>query len=149
MLAKSLFDEHGLQNWTFAFNRRKRAFGLCDFHKRTIYLSAVLTELNGEAEVRCTLLHEIAHALAGPEAGHGPAWRKVARSVGAKPRRCYSAQEVRQPQSRYLLVCPSCKESTPRYRRPTKVYACRGCCDRLNRGRFSERYRLQLRQCER
>ena len=147
-LAQVLLDEHALHDWTFAFNRRRRAFGLCDFQKRTIYLSAVLAELNGEAKVRDTLLHEIAHALAGPRAGHGPAWQKVARTVGAKPRRCYSAQEVRQPQGRYLLVCPSCKEATPRYCSPTKVYACRGCCDRLNGGHFSERYRLQLRQYE-
>ncbi len=109
----------------------------------------MLTELNGEAEVRDTLLHEIAHALTGSRAGHGPAWQKVALAIGAKPRRCYSDEEVRQPQSRYVLVCPSCKEATPRYRRRTKVYACRGCCDRLNRGRFSERYLLQLRQYER
>lgn len=149
MLAKSLFDKHALNDWTFAFNRRKRAFGMCDFQKRTIYLSAVLTELNGEAEVKGTLLHEIAHALAGPGAGHGPVWRKVARAVGAKPRRCYSAEEVRQPQSRYLLVCPSCEASTPRHRRPTKFYACRSCCDRYNKGRFSKRYQLQLRQCAR
>ena len=143
-LAQVLLNKHELHDWTFAFNRRKRAFGLCDFHKRTIYLSAVLTELNAEAEVRDTLLHEIAHALAGPGAGHGPTWRKVAQAVGAKPRRCYSAEEVRQPQSRYLLVCPSCGKSRPCYREPTRVYACRNCRNRLNGGRFTEHYRLWL-----
>ena len=126
-LAHALLKQHGLHDWTFAFNRRKRAFGLCDFRKRTVYLSATLTELNGEAEVRDTLLHEIAHALAGHRAGHGPVWRKIAHEVGAKPERCYRAEEVRQPQSRYLLVCPSCQESTARYRKPTEVYACRNC----------------------
>lgn len=143
-LAASLLHKHGLQDWTFAFNRRKRAFGLCDYSTRTIYLSVVLTELNGEAEVQDTLLHEIAHALAGPKAGHGPVWQEVARAVGAKAKRCYSAEEVRQPPSRYLLVCSSCQASTPRHRRPTKVYACRSCCDRYNKGRFSKRYRLEL-----
>ncbi len=143
-LAYALLDKHGLQDWTFAFNHRKRAFGLCNYSTCTIYLSAVLTELNGEAEVQDTLLHEIAHVLAGPKAGHGPVWQKVARAVGAKPKRCYSAGEVRQPSSRYLLVCSSCQASTPRHRKPTKVYACRGCCDRYNKGRFSKRYRLEL-----
>ncbi|CAA9212541.1 MAG: hypothetical protein AVDCRST_MAG93-89 [uncultured Chloroflexia bacterium] len=83
-LAQVLLDEHALYDWTFAFNRRRRAFGLCNFQKRTIYLSAALTQLNGDAEVRDTLLHEIAHALAGPKAGHGLAWRKVALAIGTK-----------------------------------------------------------------
>jgi predicted SprT family Zn-dependent metalloprotease len=104
----------------------------------------VLTELNGEAEVRDTLLHEIAHALAGPLAGHGLAWRELALKVGATPKRCYGADEVQQPPGRYLLVCPSCQESTPRHRKPSKVYACHSCCDRYSQGRFSERYRLRL-----
>ena len=136
---------HGLHNWAFTFNRRKRAFGLCDFQSRTIYLSSTLTELNDEAAVRNTLLHEIAHALAGHKAGHGPAWREVARSIGAKPRRCYREDEVKQPPSPYLLVCPSCRGSTPRHRRPKGVVACRSCCVQFNGGRFSERYRLVLR----
>ncbi len=113
VLAQSLLAEHALHDWTFAFNRRKRAFGLCDFQKRTIYLSAVLAELNGEAEVRDTLLHEIAHALAGHGAGHGPAWREVADSVGAKPRRCYRADEVKQPPSPYLPVVPQINTAPP------------------------------------
>lgn len=143
-LAQALLRKHGLHNWVFAFNRRRRVFGVCDFQKRTIYLSSPLAELNGEAEVRDTLLHEIAHALAGPKAGHGPVWQGVARAVGAKPRRCYSSQEVQQPQGRYQLVCPSCGHAEVRYRRPTRVYACRCCCDRYNNGRYSECYRLKL-----
>ncbi len=145
-LARAVLAEHGLDDWTFAFNRRKRAFGLCDYTRRTIFLSSVLTELNGEAEVGDTLRHEVAHALAGPRAGHGPAWQQVAREIGAKPRRCYDADEVRQPPARYVLRCPSCRQETPRHRKPTGVYACRGCCGRLNGGRFSDRYRLELRE---
>jgi predicted SprT family Zn-dependent metalloprotease len=106
-------------------------------------------ELNSEAEVRDALLHEIAHALAGHHAGHGPVWRKIAHEVGAKPKCCYRAEEVQQPPGRYLLVCPSCQESVVRYRRPSRVYACRSCCDRHNQGRFSERYRLHVRLLER
>ncbi len=61
-LARSLLAEHDLHDWNFAFNRRKRAFGLCDYTRRTIFLSSILTELNGEAEVGDTLRHEVAHA---------------------------------------------------------------------------------------
>lgn len=122
-LARSLLTDHGLYDWDFVFNRRKRSFGLCDYTRRTIFLSFVLTEFNGEAEVRDTLRHEIAHALAGPRAVHGTAWRKVAREIGAKPRRCYDADEVRQPPTRYVLRCPSCRQETPCRRKPTGVYA--------------------------
>lgn len=149
VLARSLLAEHALHDWAFAFNRRKRAFGLCDYSRHTIYLSSVLTKLNGEAEVRDTLLHEVAHALAGHCAGHGPVWRKIARKVGARPRRCYRSEEVKQPPSKYLLVCPSCNASTPLHRRPIRVYACHSCCERLNGGRFSVKYLLQVRLLER
>ena len=39
-----------------------------------------------EAEIRDTILHEIAHALAGPEARHGARWKAIARRIDATPR---------------------------------------------------------------
>ena len=33
-----------------------------------------------------TILHEIAHAIAGANAGHGPVWKAVAKRIGAAPR---------------------------------------------------------------
>ena len=40
--------------------------------------------MNGDPrEVRDTILHEIAHALAGAKAKHGPAWKAIARRLGA------------------------------------------------------------------
>lgn len=50
-LARSLLADHDLHEWNFAFNRRKRAFGRCDYARRRVLLSDVLTERNGEAEV--------------------------------------------------------------------------------------------------
>ena len=42
---------------------------------------------HGESrDVTNTILHEIAHALAGAKPGHGPAWKTVARRIGATPR---------------------------------------------------------------
>ena len=35
-----------------------------------------------------TILHEIAHAIAGFEAGHGLQWASVAASIGCNARRC-------------------------------------------------------------
>jgi len=43
-----------------------------------------------------TILHEIAHALAGPAAKHGPAWKAIARRLGATPKSCApESDEVR------------------------------------------------------
>ena len=43
-------------------------------------------EKSGGAEIRDTVLHEIAHALVGPEARHGPEWKAIAKRLGATPR---------------------------------------------------------------
>lgn len=89
-------NRHALSHWTFAWDDRRRRFGSCTWAKRTITLSRPLTEMNPVHQVRETILHEIAHALAGQDAGHGPAWRRVARQIGSTGERCYGA-EVRQP----------------------------------------------------
>src|SRR3979411_379819 len=70
--ALALMGRWGLSNWQFGFNRRKRAFGLCRFPHGVspgrIELSVYAIECNSEDELRDTILHEIAHALAGEEA---------------------------------------------------------------------------------
>ena len=82
----------GLHDWTFRFNRRRRALGLCCFHRSTIEMSAHLVLLNGSTELRDTLLHEIVHALVGPGHGHDAVWKQKCVEVGARPRRCGQAR---------------------------------------------------------
>jgi predicted SprT family Zn-dependent metalloprotease len=43
--------------------------------------------LNSEECVRNTVLHELAHALAGFAAHHGPDWQWWCRKLGARPER--------------------------------------------------------------
>lgn len=114
-LAISLMQQHGLRDWTFRFTRAKTQLGICKFKPRVIALSAPLTLLNDEAQVRDTILHEIAHALAGVKAGHGWKWKMIARSIGAKPERCESG-EVAQPKGKYVLTCKNCGIQQPVYR---------------------------------
>ena len=85
-LARKLMDEHGLDTWTFAFLEAERRLGDCNYQDRVIRVGRTHALDAGEAEIRDTILHEIAHALAGPEARHGAVWKATARRIGATPR---------------------------------------------------------------
>lgn len=135
--------EHGLHGWTFGFDRARRRFGLCDYGARRISLSKHLTALNSEAQVRDTLLHEIAHALT-PGAGHGARWQDACLRLGATPRRLCGV-EVKQPPAKYLLVCTHCGLELSRERKTRRPLACRRCCDAHHGGRYSRRYALRWR----
>lgn len=107
-LAKQLLAEYELDEWTFRFDHAKRRFGQCDYRRKVISLSKHLTALNGRDEVEETIRHEIAHALAGPHAKHGPDWKRECIRVGAKPERCYDAIAIEAPQHNYEGHCPNC-----------------------------------------
>ena len=85
-LAVGLIQEHGLIGWRFRFDHARRRFGCCRSSEKTITLSRPLTILNSCAQVRDTILHEIAHALT-PGDGHGVKWRAKCREIGADPKR--------------------------------------------------------------
>ena len=51
-LALALMAQHGLHDWRFAFNRRKRSLGMCHFTEKVIALSIYLVDCNGEDEIR-------------------------------------------------------------------------------------------------
>ena len=133
-LAIELMRRHGVGDWGFRFDHARRRLGCCHYGSRTISLSRPLTLLNPEATVRDTLLHEIAHALT-PGAGHGPAWRLRAATLGARPRACADAGEVTLPPAPYALVCDGCGARLARYRRPRRRYVCRACWQRHVDGR--------------
>ena len=78
-LALRLMRLHKLSpEWSFGFDRSKVRFGKCNHANKEISLSRYLVELNGEKEVRETILHEIAHAPAPRAPGtelRGGRWR--------------------------------------------------------------------------
>lgn len=130
-LALTLMEDNGLGNtWSFRFDNAKRRCGACFYGKRTITLSRHFVRLNDEADVRDTILHEIAHAYAGAAAGHGVHWQRAALQLGARPERC--ASDVEMPEGGVEGVCaPDCTVRHTRHRMPPKrlldAYSCRYC----------------------
>jgi SprT protein len=90
--ALRLMREHGLHGWGFRFDDGVRSFGTCRYRDKTITLSRRITQLNEAHHVTDIILHEIAHALAGHAAGHGPVWRATAVRIGCSAARCYESE---------------------------------------------------------
>ena len=124
-MALRLMRAHGLGDWRFDFDRAKTRAGICKYDLHEIGLSRTLTQLHTEAEVRDTILHEIAHALVGPEHGHGPVWRAKALAIGCSAQRCVPDTAPRAD-APWRGTCPRGHVVT-RWRRPHRVLSCRRC----------------------
>ncbi|EAP98589.1 phage-related protein [Janibacter sp. HTCC2649] len=124
-LGRRLLREHGLEHWSITTDRAKTRAGVCRFAGRTISLSAPLTRLHDEVEVRDTILHEIAHALVGPSHGHDDVWRAKAMAIGCSGERTLStsAPSVEGP---WRGECPQ-GHAYSRHRRPGRVMSCLTC----------------------
>ena len=106
-LAETLMAHHGLTEtgWTFKMDRAIARLGFCQYGPKIISMGAVYVESADEAAVRDTVLHEIAHALAGAyvltptgrvvrdrqgrvtKIGHGWQWKIKAREIGCSGQR--------------------------------------------------------------
>lgn len=98
--ARELMNKHGLRDWSLEFNRTRRQLGACEWATKRIFLSRKHAVQKPPELVTDVILHEIAHALAGPEAGHGPEWKAIAIRLGARPRSC--APEPEETRTRRL-----------------------------------------------
>ncbi len=147
MLAQQLLKEHGLdkEGWRFEFDRAKNRFGVCRYSKRTIGLSLELTQLNDVSQVKDTLLHEIAHAIAGQEAGHGIFWTTVAQRIGCTSNRCYKPTDVVRARSKYEARCPQCNSLFVMNRATDMDKYCTAC-NRADGSRFRSHYKLNYQR---
>jgi predicted SprT family Zn-dependent metalloprotease len=125
-LARTLMGRHGLGEWSFRFSRARRAFGTCIPSRRIITLSAYLTHLNSEAEVRDTILHEIAHALE-PNDGHGEAWKEACRKIGARPDRLATGPDLKLVHAPLKVGCSTCNWWADRHRVTWREALCKAC----------------------
>ena len=133
-----VMTKYGLiETWDFKFDGAKRRFGLCNYRNHTISLSMHLVSLNNEKEVMATILHEVAHALVGPNHGHNFLWQAKAIELGCNGTRCYS-KEVITPPRKAIGVCPVCGHTAHRHRMPRKLNSC-GKCDPI---KFNPKFQL-------
>lgn len=124
-LAETLLEQHRLTGWRVVIDGAKTRAGVCRFSSREIGLSGPLTALHSSAEVRDTILHEIAHALVGPHHQHDAVWRAQAASIGCSTRACLppDAPRVAAP---WVGTCPA-GHRVQRHRRPERQSSCRQC----------------------
>ncbi|MBK0419574.1 SprT-like domain-containing protein [Leucobacter sp. CSA1] len=125
--------------WSFGFDNAKRRAGVCNFTDRRITVSRYLAAKFADDEIHQVLLHEVAHALAGPKAGHGPAWKRIAAELGYVGGRTHDG-EIAHEHAPWLGACPAGHEHV-RFRRPTRPLSCGRCA----RG-FSERHLIAWRR---
>lgn len=128
-------DKHGLHDWDPGTNRSRTSLGKCHHHDRNITLSTYFIDaVDSDEDLRKVILHEVAHALAGPEAGHGAKWKAKAREIGlANPTRCMTTNYM--PEGRYWGICPEHGKIATRHRMGKAMkqgrYHCRECNSRL------------------
>lgn len=115
--------------WVFRFDKSSSRAGACSFRYHMIKLSEryCLSTRVPDKDVLDTILHEVAHALAGPKAAHGPIWKKMAMDIGCTGHRCHSFSFST---ARYKLKCPCGAVDTYRTRVRKEVrLVCTKCKD--------------------
>ncbi len=112
-LARRLMSQHGLHDWTFDFDNAKCRQAACQHDVRKITLSRHAASQLPDEEIEQTLLHEIAHALVGPEHGHDAVWLAKARSIGYTGGRL--AKVAIDVPRKWRAKCMDCGWWTPRH----------------------------------
>ncbi len=119
---RGLMLRYGLWNWSAGLDDAKQRAGICDYSRRRISLSRLFVRRAGEEAIIDTILHEIAHALVGPDHNHDAVWRVQARAIGCSGDRCH---DLSFTPPRWILRCPNGCFVTTGHRRRSGV--CRNC----------------------
>ena len=116
LFANQLARQHldgKVQNWKLIFDNAKARCASCQFTYTnptvTIAISKVFAVFATDAEFKNTVLHEIAHAIAGIDAGHGPEWKRIALEIGCDAKRFHRANGEHQSflnQGMKRVKCP-------------------------------------------
>ncbi|TAJ50076.1 MAG: M48 family peptidase [Herbiconiux sp.] len=111
--------------WSFGFDNAKTRAGQCNYTAKKITVSRYLAARYDDDEIHQILLHEIAHAMAGSAAGHGPRWVAVAREIGYEGKRLHEGDRA-DDLAPWVGRCPAGHEYY-RHRRPKARLSCSLC----------------------
>ena len=80
------------EGWTYGFDLAPSRAGVCRYAEQRIDLSVSYCLAATRAEIEDTILHEIAHAIVGPQHNHDKVWKAKAREIGCIGERCHRVQ---------------------------------------------------------
>lgn len=126
--AEKLLAIHGLTNWKVEFDNAYRRAGVCSYGTRTISFSRRILRAVPLDESLDTVRHEVAHAIVGLGAGHGPVWKKKCVELGGKPNRCLDVSQLDRTKVgyRYEGACPA-NHKYYAARMPQGLHTCPKC----------------------
>ena len=122
---EALIRMHLDDSWSFGFDHAKRRAGQCDYRAKRITVSRYLAARFDDDEIHQVLLHEVAHALAGHKAAHGPKWKATARELGYVGGTTHHGETATEL-APWVGRCPA-GHVTYRHRRPTRATSCAKC----------------------
>lgn len=114
---------HLPRDWSWRWGRAVKTAGSCNYQTRVITLSAPIHRLSTAGDLFGTILHEIAHALVGPGAGHGPRWKQEVVRIGGSDARTH---QMVTPPPKWVGICPN-GHTVKRERRPSQPVSCSRC----------------------
>ena len=122
-------NDFELYNWNFGFDLAQNRGGVCKGRSKVITLSVTYCLNAPKEEVIDTVLHEIAHALVGPEHGHNKKWKLMAKWIGCKAEVYHN---VDHGLDRWHGSCP-CGQTWKRKKLMAKVRTatCPKCAERI------------------
>ena len=125
---------HQLEGWSFQFDHATKRAGCCNYQTRVISLAYAYARAAADEAIDDTLLHEIAHALAGKAHGHDQVWQAKAVALGCAGRRCH---DVPFTPPRYIVTCEhACWVTTAERRQRGAV--CRTCHGPIRYATYTE-----------
>lgn len=127
------------EQWSFGFDNAKRRAGLCNYTEHKITVSRYLSAKFEDDEIYQVLLHEVAHAIAGHAAAHGPAWKHTAAELGYVGGTTHDG-EIAHERAPWAGTCPAGHEHF-RFRKPTRITSCAKCSRQ-----FSHAHRVTWRR---
>lgn len=127
-------DYFGLTDWNAEMNNSRTALGQCHFDDMRLEFSRLILPKVNHITRFDTILHEIAHAIAGKDAAHGPEWIAVAYEIGctARPTVETHSYSVKETNYSWIGVCPSGHRIGRTFKPKNFYHSCNRCTDRYS-----------------